>query len=84
MTALMKASKNGDLEIVQALVAARAILDLKSKVRKRVSKGGWREEEGEGEGGGNNVESLVDCFLFPCRKAGQLLCMLYVSNGQKW
>ncbi len=33
----MKASQRGDLELVQMIVKARAILDLKSKVREGVS-----------------------------------------------
>ena len=37
MTALMRAARAGNLEMVQTLVTARAILDLKSKqVRVRV------------------------------------------------
>ena len=32
LSALMKASEKGDLDMIQTLVAARAILDLKSKV----------------------------------------------------
>lgn len=49
----MKACRRGDLELVQTIVAARAILDLKSKVRRGACMGRWEGSEWMGwwEGG---------------------------------